>query len=534
MKLKIDYKKTDKLVPYAMNARTHSEHQVQQIARSIQEFGFNNPVLIDTDGTIIAGHGRVMAAKALGYTEVPCVILGHLSERQRKAYILADNKIALNSGWDLEKLAREMNDLVELDFDVAAIGFDEQELEALLKDEASILPPGFAEPDRVEVGAHTRVINRTGHTEDDTIPEVATQIVTRMGDVWLLGDHRLMCGDSTSQNDVATLMAGRVASLIHADPPYGMGKEASGVANDNIYREKLDAFQLSWWSAFRPHLAGNASAYIWGNAPDLWRLWYSAGFGSSEELRLCNEVVWDKKSSPGMLWDGANQYMTATERCLFFQLGDQYMGNLNQDQYFEGFEPVRSYLEAEAAAAKLTPSKLKELTGVGMYSHWFTRSQWVVIPERHYRTLADAFPGNFTRPWSELKAEQEKAQKQLLEFFGSVRSYFDNTHDIMRDVWEFPRVSGDERFGHATPKPVAMIERAVRSSSREGDSVAEPFGGSGPTLIACEKAGRRAHVMELVPSWCDVIVKRWQDFTDRQAVHEATGKTFNQLAAERE
>lgn len=495
------------LVPYARNSRTHSDDQVAQIAASIREFGFTSPVLIDEHSGIVAGHGRVMAAQRLGMSHVPCLRLEGLSEAQRRAYVIADNQIALNAGWDDAMLRLELADLQEADFNLDLLGFDADRLDELLAEDS----------ERTE-----------GLTDADEVPEVSEQPVTRPGDVWLLGKHRVMCGDSTAIGDVERLMAGKKAALLHADPPYGMGKEADGVANDNIYREDLDRFQMEWWATFRTFLSDNASAYIWGNAPDLWRLWWAGGLGTSEKLDLRNEIVWDKKSIPGQKWPDLTQYPMATERCLFFQIGDQFLGNINAEDFPETWEPVRAYFEGEATAAEIKPADIKRVCDCEMYSHWFTRSQFALMPEKHYRTLAAKYPGRFARPWAELNAEWERVKRVKKD----ARAYFDNTHDAMTDVWEFPRVTGDDRHGHATPKPVAMMERVMKSSLPAGGLCVEPFGGSGSTLIGAETTGRVCYVMELQPRYCDVIVRRWQDFTGQQATLEATGKTFDEVAAE--
>lgn len=548
--LRIVYKKVQALAPYALNARTHSDAQIDMIANSIQQFGFVNPILVGDDGTLIAGHGRLLAARQLGMDKVPTVVLGHLSERQRRALVLADNAIALKSGWDMEKLGSELSDLAEMDFNLDLIGFDEQELDTILKTELAILPAFVSNtPDRSDdIGsvfdrqpaapstpepARPIVEIRQDLAEDDPDPEVPAVPVSEPGDIWILGNHRVMCGDSTSQDDAARLMAGQVATLVHADPPYGMGKEADGVANDNLYRDKLDAFQMAWWRTFRPYLTENASAYIWGNAEELWRLWFLGGLSADGLIEVRNEIVWDKKNIPGMASPDMTSYPIASERCLFIQIGKQWVGSVNTDDYFDAWDNVRVYLKAEADRAEITPQRLTQLCGVGMYSHWFTKSQWVMIPERHYQTLAAEYPGCFTRPWSELKQLHREAQGEFMEMVKSSRSYFNNTHDNMIDVWDFPRVVGGERHGHSTPKPVAMMERAVKSSSRMGDLVIEPFGGSGATLIACEKTGRRCATMELVPSWVDVIVRRWEHMTGLSAIHE-DGRTFEEVKQSRQ
>lgn len=486
------------LIPYARNSRTHSEYQVSKIAASIKEFGFLNPVIIDGDNGIVAGHGRVMAAQKLGMETVPVIEASHLTDAQRRAYIIADNRLALDAGWDEEMLRVEFAELEGLGFDLELTGFGLDEIAALQVDEIA-----------------------EGLTDEDEVPEVPEQPVTVEGDVWLLGKHRLMCGDSTSIDAVEKLMGGQVAQLMHADPPYGMGKQADGVANDNIYGEDLDRFQMEWWATFRTFLADNASAYIWGNAPDLWRLWYRGGLSDSERLELRNEIVWDKKAIPGMASPLLTQFPEASERCLFFQVGDQFLGNVNSEDFPDIWEPLRSYLASEAEAAGVDSKAIKEVCGCGMFSHWFTRSQFSLIPEKHYQKLAATYPGRFSKPWEQLKAEWDRVN-------GS-RSYFDNAHDVMRDVWEFARVTGEERHTHATPKPVAMMERVMRSSLPNGGICAEPFGGSGATLMGAEKTGRVCYTMELQPKYCDVIVKRWQDFTGQEAVLESSGDKFNDM-----
>jgi len=437
---------------------------------------------------------------------VPAIRLDHLTEAEARAYVIADNRLAELAGWDEAILAEELRALQGEGFDLLLTGWEGKELDELL-----------FEPPAAKTGA-------------DDAPPVREEAKTKVGDVWVLGAHRVMCGDSTSAADVGQLMAGEKAQLIHADPPYGMGKQADGVANDNIYNEELDHFQMKWWAAFRSFTDDNGSAYIWGNAPDLWRLWYRGGLSGSERLELRNHIVWDKKAIPGMASDLLTQFPIASEHCLFFQIGDQVLtsANINTDAFPDDWEPVRDYLEREAIEAGVVPADIKRICGVGMYGHWFTRSQFTLIPEKHYRTLAEAFPGFFLRPWADLKAEWDRVRagpvREINEARRSQRSYFDNAHDSMRDTWEFPRVTGDERHGHATPKPVAMMERVMKSSLPLGGLCAEPFGGSGSTLIGAETTGRRCYTMELQPKYCDVIVRRWQNFTGQRAVHAVTGE----------
>jgi len=527
----IDVRPIDSLIPYARNSRTHSDSQVAQIAASLDEFGMVGAIVV-RDGVIAKGHGTLAAVRKLyaagkrlypppGRAQgaepfpdgtVPVLDASGWTDAQFRAFVIADNKLALNAGWDEELLRLELGELGDLGFDLELIGFSDDELAELLGEEE--------EPTE-------------GLTPDDETPDVLPEAVSVTGDVWKLGKHRVMCGDSTSISDVEKLMAGATAQLLHADPPYGMGKESDGVANDNLYAENLDRFQMEWWATFRTFLDDNASAYIWGNAPDLWRLWYVGGLGKSERLELRNEIVWDKKNIAGMASPDLTQYPIATERCLFFQLGNQFLGNVNADDFPESWEPLRGYMEAQAKAAGIVPSDIKRVCGVGMYSHWFTRSQFTLIPEKHYRKLASEYPGHFERPWRDLKAEWDRVKDGPNSEVQGARSYFDNAHEPMRDVWEFPRVTGDERHGHATPKPVAMMERVMKSSLRPGGLVVDPFGGSGTTLIAAEKTGRVCYTMEMQPRYVDVIVRRWQDFTGQQARLGESDMTFADIEAAR-
>jgi len=486
------------LLPYANNAREHTDEQVAQVAASIQEFGWTNPII--THGqTVVAGHARLAAARKLNLTEVPVIDRSDMSEAQWKAYVLADNQLAQNATWNEGLLTLELDTLAELDFDLDLIGFGD--LDALMD---------TGEPEE-------------GLTDPDDVPEPPEDPITQPGDLWILGDHRLLCGDSTDAESVAYLMDGAKAALVHADPPYGMGKKNEGIQNDNLYREKLDAFQMEWWKAVRPNVEDNGSAYIWGNAPDLWRLWYSGGLNDSERLTFRNFITWNKyvgNVKPTMI-EQQHSYVKYREDSLFFMLGEQFLGSINTEDYPKEYDVTRVYLAAEAEASGLDPSQVKEICGVGMFSHWFTKSQYTLIPQAHYLTLATALPGYFQKPWHELKGEWDrikgKGSSVIRGKLGAIRSYFDNTHENMTDVWDFPRVSGDERHGHATPKPVAMMERVMKSSLPKGGICYEPFAGSGSTLMGAERTGRKCYTMEITPEYCDTVVARWEAHTGKKA-----------------
>lgn len=496
------------LTPWANNSKTHSPEQVQQIARSMSEFGFTKPVVIDETGTVLAGHGARLAALELNLPSVPCVCITGLSQEQKSAYVMADNRIAENAVWDNDMLRTELASLDDLDFDLSVIGFSDREIDQLLQ--PLELPPS--------------------EVPEEAPASAAPDPVSVTGDVWILGDHRVMCGDSTDIDAVGRLLDGQVAQLVHADPPYGMGKQKDGVENDNLYREKLDGFQMEWWATYRTFLADNASAYIWGNAPDLWRLWYSGGLCDSEGLELRNEIVWDKKSVPGMASELSHSFPATTERALFFMMGPQFIGSINSVDFPDEWWPILSYLADEARLAGITPGVVRELCDCQMYAHWFTKSQFSLIPERHYDTLVEEYPGRFAKPWVELKREWDHLKGSPGAALGKGRSHFDASHEPSRDVWEFGRVVGDERHGHATPKPVEMMERVMKTSLPRGGLCVEPFGGSGSTLMGAERTGRKCYTMELTPAYVDIIVRRWQEYTGREATHE-DGETFATIEA---
>jgi len=414
------------------------------IVDALHAVGAARSIVIDEAGTVLAGNATIEAAAEAGITRVRKVVadgneviavqrLG-LTPDQKRDLALYDNRTAELASWDVAQLAADLDEGVDLSGQ-----FTEEELAAVL----------------------ASVETETPAVVSEVTPAVRATTIER-GQVFALGQHRLMCGDSTSAEDVARLMDGAVADLVHADPPYGMGKEKDGIANDNLHAEKLDAFQLRWWRALRSSVADNASVYIWGRAPDLWRLWYVGGLGDSERMTFRNELVWAKGSAGAggishMGAEGLREYPTETERCLFFMLGEQ------------AWARERRYRRQEVKAGRLTE-------------------------DSRGRSYAD-----------------------LRDEFYETRAYFDNTHENMTDVWGFDRVSGEERFGHATPKPVAMAVRIVRTSTKAGGIVVEPFAGSGSTLMAAEEAGRKCYAMEIDPGYCQVVIDRWEAHTEQQA-----------------
>lgn len=397
----------EKLIPYAKNSRTHSDAQVAQIAASIKEFGFVNPVLIDEQDGIIAGHGRVMAARKLGIDEVPCIRLAHLTENQKRAYVIADNKLALNAGWDEEMLKLEIKDLEASDFDISLLGFDAEELENIMD-----------EPEKTE-----------GLTEDDEVPEPPAQPVTSLGDIWLLGKHRLMCGDSCSVSDMESLCDGQLVDMWLTDPPYnvayeGKTKDALTIQNDSMNDDQFRQFLRDAYVTADLVMKPGAVFYIW-HADSEGYNFRGAAKDAGWKVRQC--LIW-KKSTMVM---GRQDYHWKHEPCLY------------------GWKEGAGHL-------------------------WAT----------------------------------DRKQTTILEF-------------------DKPSRNGE----HPTMKPVALFEYQMLNNTKGGDIVLDSFGGSGTTMIAAEKNGRVARLMELDPKYCDVIIKRWQEFTGKEALHEASGKTYNEMAA---
>lgn len=500
---------TEKLRPNPWNPNEMPEKAWNALGQSIVKYGIHlQPIVVrprggDDNFQIIDGEHRFKWAQEMGITSVSVVIVDVDDYDAKKLTQILnrtrgdDNPVKLKELLDSLLVDHAPEEVIE----GMAIA-SKEELGYLLADlEREIMSDYGFEDEGTE-----------GLTDDDEVPEDAPTRVKR-GDIWQLGRHRLMCGDSTSEEDVKRLMDEEKSVLLHADPPYGMGKEKDGVKNDNLYQGKLDAFQMEWWRTFRSYLEDNASAYIWGNAEGLWRLWYCGGLKDSEKLTFRNQIIWDKNSGQGMQREQHRMFPTATEHCLFFMLGEQGFNN-NADNYWDGWEPIRCYLAGEAKKIGLTPEDVKKICGVGMYSHWFTESQWTFIPEHHYKKLqAAASSKALNREYDDLKREYDALKRE----FYSTRAYFDNTHDNMTDVWNYKRVTGDDRHGHATPKPVKMIERIIKSSSPKNGLVIEPFLGSGTTLIAAEKTNRICYGMELSEKYCDVIIKRWEDFTGQTA-----------------
>jgi len=441
--LKVEYKNIKELIPYCNNSRTHSDEQVLQIASSIKEFGFTNPVLIDGQGGIIAGHGRIMAAQKLKMDEVPTITLSDLSEAQKKAYIIADNKLALNSGWDDELLKIELEQLKELDFDLGLIGFSDDELALLMGGETT-----------------------EGLVDEDQVPELVDDPVTVLGDVWVLGAHKVMCGDSTSLVDVESLMGGLMADACWTDPPYNVNYEsklAGKIKNDSMADGKFRAFLYDAFISAYAVMKPGAPIYV--AHADTEGLNFRGAFKDAE-FKISGCLVWAKDS----LVLGRSDYQWQHEPVLY------------------GWKP---------GAAHRWYGGRKQTTLMQLGGSVFTQNEDGTVTAK----IGDQ---SIVISGDNLKATQTEST-------------------IIR--CEKPKRSS----AHPTMKPVELISKMLRNSTREGDIVVDLFGGSGSTLISCQMLGRQARLMELDAKFVDVIVRRWQDFTGKQATLESNGKTYNEL-----
>ena len=395
--LAIEYRAIDELIPFVNNARTHSDAQVAQLAASIREFGWTNPVLVDGDSGVIAGHGRLQAARKLGLERVPVIELGHLSPMQKRAYILADNRLAENAGWDDELLKLELEELRLADFDLALTGFDDAALEALLAEDGG-----------------------EGLTDDDAVPEVEDTPISRPGDIWILGEHKVLCGDATQATDYQRLLGDELADMTFTDPPYNVNYA-------NSAKDKMRGTN-------RPILNDNLGDDF-------------AGFLQA----ACTNVL------------------SVTKGAVYIAMSS-------------------SELDTLQAAFRAAGGK------------WSTFIIWA----KNTFTLG--------------RADYQRQYEPILYGWRDGSDHYWCGARDQGDVWQIAKPVKNDL--HPTMKPVELVERAVRNSSKTRDIVLDPFGGSGSTLIACEKAGRRARLIELDPRYVDVIVRRWEDWTGKQATCE--------------
>jgi DNA modification methylase len=458
----------DRLVPYERNARTHSASQVAQIAASIVEFGFNAPILVDSNAGIIAGHGRLMAARKLGLAEVPVIVLDHLSETQKRAYIIADNKLTELGGWDSEALSLELKDLQEAEFDLDLLGFSDREIEALVG-EAPLEPTA-------------------GDDSEDELPEAPAEPVTRSGDVWVIGRHRLLCGDCRDAATVARLLDGTKAHLVVTSPPYATQREydpASGfkpVAPEEYvewYRAVADNIQTilaadgSYFLNIKEHAAdGERHLYVKDLVIAHKRKW---------RWRFVDEFCW-RKTDNGVPGGWGNRFKNAWEPVFHFcrqpeiKFRPKAVGHVSEDCF------------------DYSPNNPKSTSGSGLLGTGARGSA-------AGRLEADDEDGRFTgiaRPSNVVEVKSESGQ-------GS----------------------------HSAPFPRALVEFFLKAFSDPGDIVFDPFLGSGTTMAAAHLLGRVGFGIEISPAYCDVILRRMANLAGEEAVLVETGQSISEVAATR-
>ena len=513
--MRIEKISIDKIKMYENNAKEHPNWQIEKLSETIKKIGYRSPIVVDENNMILAGHGRYMALKKLGYGDVQVVRHTDLTEEDKKAYMIADNQYTLNTGFNMEMLKQEIEELESVDFDTSLLGFDEIELQEIMEDEIE-----ETAEDNQEVA------------EDDAELEEPKNIVIKSGDLIELGKHRVMCGDSTDSKQIKLLLNNEKAHLVFTDPPYGMKKEKDGVTNDNLNFYDLLEFNKKWIPLSFENLTENGSWYCWGIDEPLMDIYSNLLKPKIEnnEITFRNLITWDKGTGQGQNSELTRMYATADEKCLFVMNGVQGF-NTNSDNYFEGWEPIRLYLLEQRNKCGWDIPTMKMIAGHSDKSrdHWTDKSQWNLPTKDVYLKFQKwAIENNvdaFKKEYEELKKEYEKIKSK---FYDS-RAYFNNTHDNMNNVWHFDRVVGKNRKEageHATPKPVELCARAIKSSSRENEKVLDLFGGSGSTLIACEQLNRKAYLMELETKWVQVIIERYLKFTGEEEI-KINGKTVN-------
>ena len=498
------------LTPDGENFNRHTEFGQKLLEDSLRKFGAGRSILVDKDGNIIAGNSTTETAAAIGMEDVIVV-----PTDGKKLVVVQRTDLSLDSPEGRElALADNMTALKGIDLDLAKVQ------ETLGDDLAKAWGMELPKP-------------KLRAQQDDFDPDAHYETKVKAGEVWQLGEHRLMCGDSTDADAVAKLMNGERADLVFTDPPYGMKKESEGVLNDNLNFDDLLEFNKRWIPLTFANLKDNGSWYCWGIDEPLMDIYSNIlrPMQKRNEITFRNFITWKKESdNQTMLYNGAcsegfRKYYS-NEKCLFVMNGVQGF-NINSDNYFDGWEPIRSYLAEEAERVGLTTNKqLQEICGVGMFAHWFTKSQWGLITEEHYKELQEFYKGQaFTKDYDRIKKDYDRIKKdydRIKKEWYATRAYFDAQPQNV-DVWVYDVAPQEERTGHATPKPLALCARGIKTSSREGEIVLDVFGGSGSTMIACEQLNRKCYMMELDPHYCDVIIARWEKLTGNKAERISNG-----------
>jgi DNA modification methylase len=441
--VKVELRNIETIRPYEKNPRLNDQ-AVEAVAKSLREFGFRQPIVVDADGVIICGHTRWKAAQKLGLKQVPVHVATDLTPAQVKAYRIADNQTATLAEWNYDLLPVELKDLQGLNFDLSLLGFSDTDLTEILA------PPG-----------------NEGLTDEDDVPLPGDEAITKPGDLWVLGNHRLLCGDAGEAADVDRLLAGALIDLVNADPPYNVKVEPR---SNNAIAAGLSSF---------PAAESAHGGLLHHQAFDVAR--QGTKHATTEKLRpkdrpLANDFVSDEEFEKMLRsWFGNIARVLVPGRCFYLWGGYANCGNY--------------------------PPALKEC---GLYY-----SQAIIWVKEHPVLTRKDFMGN--HEWC-FYGWREGAGHH---FFGPNNA---------TDVWSVKKVNPASMI-HLTEKPVELAVRAIEYSSRAGENVADFFGGSGSTLIACEKTGRRCFMMELDPPYCDVIVQRWEQFTGRKAERIATEVT---------
>jgi DNA modification methylase len=479
--------------PNPNNPRVLRDDKFQKLKQSITEFPKMlslRPMVIDENNVVLGGNMRLRALQELGFTDVEEAWVkrsSDLTEDEKRRFIIADN-VAFGE-WDWDTLANdwEVVDLEAWGLEIPQFENETEELEA---------------------------------SEDDyDVPEGGIETDIVIGDLFEIGEHRLLCGDSTDSDAVARLMNGEKADLGHNDPPYGMKKENEGVLNDNLNYNDLLQFNREWIALQFTHLKDNGSFYCWGIDEPLMDIYTEIlkPYIKEQKATFRNLITWDKGNGQGQNSENTRSYAIADEKCLFAMCGVQGFNN-NADNYFEGWEPIRDYLLEQRLKAGWDIPTMKRIAGHSdLYrDHWTCKSQWNMPTKEVYLTFQKWCIENniqaFQKEYEELKKEYEELKKEYEELkkeYYSTRAYFNNIHDNFNNVWKFERHlrQGDEG-GHATPKPIPLCERVIKSSCPEKGLVLDVFLGSGSTMVAAHQLKRRCFGIELEPKYCAVIIDR--------------------------
>ena len=488
--MKVDKVKISEVKTNPKNPRLIKDDKFKKLVKSIQDFPQMleiRPIVVDENNIVLGGNMRLKACKEAGLKEVFIVRAENLTEEQKDEFIVKDN-VGFGE-WDWDSLANEWDaeKLDEWGLDLP-VDLSVQELEA------------EAEEDNYEIPN-----------------EINTDIV--LGDLFEIGEHRLLCGDSTDSDSVAKLMNGEKADMAHNDPPYGMKKEKEGVLNDNLnYNDLLD-FNREWIALQFMHLKESGSWYCWGIDEPLMDIYSEIlkPYIAEQKATFRNLITWDKGHGQGQNSENTRSYAVADEKCLFAMLGVQGFNN-NADNYFEGWEPIRDYLLSQRIKAGWDIPSMKRIAGHSDLSrdHWTCKSQWTMPTKEVYLTFQKWCIDNkvdaFKKEYEELKKEYEELKKEYEELkkeYYSTRAYFNNVHDNFNNVWKFERhLRNGSEGGHATPKPIPLCERAIKSSCPENGLVLDVFLGSGSTMVASHQLKRKCYGMELDPKYCQVIIDR--------------------------